>query len=70
MPEKVMPVQSDVQSEKSAEVVVLITPMGKDRTKEGNGVIVSANVVQQKSPVGGERVRADRGGTPKGADPC
>ena len=57
------------RSEKSAAVVVLVQTR-KDQTEEGNGIIVSASVVQQKSLAGKERIRADRSGTPKGAEAC
>ena len=60
----------NIWSEKSAEVVVPARQTGKDRTEEGNGVIVFASVVQQKSLVGREPAGADRGGTPKGACGC
>ena len=58
------------RSEKSAEVVVLVAQTRKDQTEEGNGVIEFANVVQQKSLASKERIRADRGGTPKDTEAC
>jgi hypothetical protein len=58
------------RSEKSAAVVVLVAQTRKDQTEEGNGIIVFASVVQQKSLAGKERIRADRSGTPKGAEAC